>query len=211
MNEQIVELIERIKALESDLEAEFAKSRANLNFQLSQGRIIFEQEIARRHRELRTGLITYILNARPLSVLTGPLIYGLIIPLCLLDLMVSIYQAVCFPVYGIAKVRRSDYLIFDRQGLAYLNAVEKLNCAYCSYANGIIAFVREVAARTEQHWCPIKHARRVLSAHPYYGTFVDYGDAEAFRLKQSQAASQSEAIAEQKPAAGSGRDRADED
>lgn len=78
----------------------------------------------------------------------------------------SIYQAVCFPAYGLVKVRRIDYLVFDRRHLAYLNALEKLNCAYCSYANGIIAFVREVAGLTEKHWCPIKHARRVLAAHP---------------------------------------------
>ena len=65
--------------------------------------------------------------------------------------------------------------------LAYLNALEKLNCAYCSYANGVIAFTREVAGRTERYWCPIKHARRVLGAHPHYSEFVDYGDAEAFR------------------------------
>jgi hypothetical protein len=93
-------------------------------------------------------------------VLTAPVIYAVIVPLVLLDLFVTIYQRVCFPVYGIPKVNRGDYLIFDRHHLAYLNALEKLNCAYCSYANGLIAYVREIAGRTEQYWCPIKHARR---------------------------------------------------
>jgi hypothetical protein len=37
-------------------------------------------------------------------------------------------------------------------------AIEKINCAYCSYANGAIASVREMASRTEIYWCPIKHA-----------------------------------------------------
>jgi putative component of membrane protein insertase Oxa1/YidC/SpoIIIJ protein YidD len=78
-------------------------------------------------------------------------------------------------------VRRRDYLVFDRAHLAYLNAIEKLNCAYCSYGSGLAAYVREVVARTEQYWCPIKHARRVLQAHPHYGGFVDYGDGEAYR------------------------------
>lgn len=78
-------------------------------------------------------------------------------------------------------MRRRDYLVFDRAHLAYLNLIEKINCAYCSYANGLAAYVKEVAGRTEQFWCPIKHARRMPQAHPYYGGFVDYGDAEGYR------------------------------
>ncbi len=113
-------------------------------------------------------------------VLTAPFIYSLILPLGLLDAFVTVYQAVCFRVYGIPRVRRGDYLVFDRGHLGYLNAIEKLNCAYCSYANGLIAYVREVASRTEQYWCPIKHARRVISAHDHYFAFMDYGDAEAY-------------------------------
>jgi len=112
---------------------------------------VFEQEVLRRHRELQTTLTRYLLNARPLVVLTAPVIYSLIFPLVLLDIFVSIYQAVCFPAYGIEKVKRRDYMIFDRGHLAYLNPLEKLNCAYCSYANGLIAYVREVAGRTEDY------------------------------------------------------------
>jgi hypothetical protein len=180
MNEQISALMQRIAALQAELEAEFAQRRAELRFGLERGRVLFEEEILRRHKELRTGLLRYVLNARPWVVLTAPVIYALIVPLLLLDLSVLLYQTVCFRAYGIAKVRRSDYLVFDRHHLAYLNALEKLNCAYCSYANGLIAFVREVAARTEQHWCPIKHARRVIGAHAHYAGFIDYGDAEAY-------------------------------
>jgi len=82
---------------------------------------------------------------------------------------------------GIPCVCRSDYLAFDRVQLAFLNAIEKLNCAYCSYANGVLAYVREVDSRTEEYWCPIKHARRVLGVHPGYGSFVNYGDCDAYR------------------------------
>jgi len=181
MNSNIAALIERIHTLESELEAELAQRRAELRVGLEKGRAFFEEEILRRHRELRTSLSNYVLNARPLVVLTAPAIYVLVVPLVLLDLLVTIYQAVCFPVYGIPKVMRRDYLVFDRHHLAYLNALEKLNCAYCSYANGLIAYVREIAARTEQHWCPIKHARRVIGAHGHYALFEDYGDAEGYR------------------------------
>jgi hypothetical protein len=181
MNPQIVALLDRIKALESELDAEMAKQRAKLHVGLERGRIIFEEEILRRHRELQVSLASYLAHARLLVVVTAPVIYALIVPLVLLDIFVSLYQAVCFPVYGIAKVQRRDYLIFDRHHLAYLNMLEKLNCAYCSYANGLIAYVREIASRTEEYWCPIKHARRTIGAHARYTGFEDYGDAEGFR------------------------------
>jgi hypothetical protein len=120
-------------------------------------------------------------TARPLVVITAPVIYSLIIPFVILDIWVSLYQAICFRVYGIQQVKRGKYLIFDRSALQYLNALEKLNCAYCSYCNGVAAYVREVAARTEQYWCPIKHAKRVVGAHPRYALFQDYGDGEHYR------------------------------
>jgi hypothetical protein len=183
MNPQVAALIDKMRSLEAELEAELAKHRAELRVGLEKGRTIFEDEILRRHRELRTRLSAYILAARPLVVITAPVIYSVIVPLILLDLFITDYQAVCFPVYGIPKVRRRDYPVFDRHHLAYLNALEKLNCAYCSYANGLIAYVREIASRTEQYWCPVKHARRLIGAHTYYAAFEDYGDAEGYRRR----------------------------
>ncbi len=181
MNPQINELIGKIKLLESELDAELAKRGAELRFGLEHGRVAFEEELLRRHRELRQKLLPYVFGARPLVMLVAPVIYAGIVPFVLLDLFVSVYQAVCFPVYGIAKVKRADYLVFDRHHLAYLNALEKLNCAYCSYANGLIAYAREIVARTEQYWCPIKHARRVIGTHTRYAMFDDYGDGEGYR------------------------------
>ena len=181
MNERISELLARIRADEEELEVQLALARADLHLRIEGGKIEFEQAVLRRHRELKTKLSRYIMGARPLVVLTAPVIYAFILPLALTDLFVTIYQAICFPVYGIPKVRRQDYLIFDRRYLAYLNALEKLNCAYCSYANGLIGYVREIAGRTEQFWCPIKHARKVIAAHPRYSQFVDFGDAAAYR------------------------------
>ena len=183
MNPQVAALIDKMRSVEAELEAELAKHRAELRIGLEKGRAIFEEEILRRHRELKTRLSAYLLAARPLVVITAPVIYSVIVPLVLLDLFVTVYQAVCFPVYGIPKVRRRDYLVFDRHHLAYLNALEKLNCAYCSYANGLIAYVREIASRTEEYWCPIKHARRLIGTHAYYATFEDYGDAEGYRRR----------------------------
>lgn len=75
---------------------------------------------------------------------------------------------------------RADYIIFDRGQLIYLNVLERFNCFYCSYANRLIAYVREIAGRTEQHWCPIKHAQRLRSPHSRYPHFLGYGDANAY-------------------------------
>ena len=183
LGEKIDELTGRIQELESEREAEIARQGAALRFGLEQGRAVFEEEVLRRHRELQTRLLRYIVHARPLVVVTAPVIYALIVPLVLLDICVSLYQAVCFPAYGIEKVKRRDYMIFDRGHLAYLNALEKLNCAYCSYANGLIAYVREIAARTEAHWCPIKHAKKAIGAHEKYRNFVPFGDADAYRRR----------------------------
>ncbi len=188
MTQQVDDILEKIQALEQELEVEFAKARAGLDYGLEQGRARFEEEVKRRHEALRKGLGKYLAGASPLVVLTAPVIYSLIIPFVVMDLWVSAYQAICFRVYGIPRVRRSRYIVFDRSGLAYLNIIEKLNCAYCSYGNGVAAYTREVAARTEQYWCPIKHARRVLGAHARYVHFSEYGDGEHYAddLKQAR-------------------------
>ncbi len=179
-------LTEKLRSVEAEIEAEMAKRREELRFQVVNHRIVFEQEVLRLQRAIKTRALRYLIEANPLMILSAPVIYSLIVPIALADIWVMAYQAICFPVYRIPKVRRRDYLVFDRHHLAYLNIIEKINCAYCSYANGAIAFVREVAARTEVYWCPIKHARRVLGPHPHYQGFADFGDAEGFqsRLKQ---------------------------
>ena len=180
MNQNINDLIDRIKALEEELEKEFEKRRAEFYFVIENKRIRFAEEMIEVHKRLKTGLVRYIIGAHPLNILTAPIIYAGFFPFLLLDLFVTLYQAVCFPVYGIPKVRRADYLVFGREELPYLNGIEKFNCFYCSYANGLASYVREIGARTEQYWCPIKHARRIRDAHAHYSRFFEFGDAESF-------------------------------
>jgi len=181
MDSKVDDLLQRIRTLEGELEVQMALAQAELGMHLENGRIEFEEAVRRRHRAIRSSLLRYIVGARPLVLLTAPVIYLLVVPFALLDLCTTVYQRVCFPVYGIPRVKRRDYVIFDRRYLVYLNLVEKINCAYCAYANGVVAYVREIGSRTEQYWCPIKHARRLLGAHPRYGHFVAYGDAQGYR------------------------------
>jgi hypothetical protein len=181
MNPKISELLARIQHMELEIEQEMKRKRAELQADFEETRVRFEREVLEQQRRFKTGVMAYLLTANLMSVLTAPVIYALFFPILLLDLSITIYQHICFRAYGIARVKRSDYFVFDRAHLAYLNLIEKINCAYCSYGNGVMAYGREVVARTEQYWCPIKHARKVMAAHPYYTGFVDFGDAESYK------------------------------
>lgn len=147
----------------------------------TKGQPFVSTDVFAEQRFFRTTAWQHIRQARPLVILSLPLIYGCVIPFLLLDLVVTAYQFFCFPIYGIPKVRRKDYLIFDRARLGYLNVIEKVGCFYCSYANGLLAYVTEIAARTEQHFCPIKHETDAVPRHSRYEHFLAYGDALAYR------------------------------
>ena len=177
MNKNVDELLAKIRELQDELEEEYRQRRDGW----VQKRVELAEEFLRQQRRYKTGLFRFLLRTRVLVALTAPLIYAGWIPFLLMDIFVTIFQTICFPVYRIPRVRRSDYLVFDRQDLPYLNIIEKFNCFYCSYGNGVAAYTREVAARTEQYWCPIKHARQVMAAHEHYPKFADFGDAEAYR------------------------------
>ena len=138
--DEIRQLAGSIRDLERQLEVMLAKRRVELNYEMHDGVVHFEHVVIAKHRLLKARLLNYIFDARPAMILTAPAIYALIIPVVLLDLFVAVYQTVCFPVYGIPRVRRAEYMAFDREQLGYLNALEKLNCAYCAYANGVFAY-----------------------------------------------------------------------
>lgn len=173
-------LLSRIRELQDELDAEFTRRREAFRYTLDNGRVEFEAEVRRAHRKARVRLLTFLRDTRPMTVITAPVIYSMILPFVLLDIFVTIYQHICFRVYGIERVRRGDFIRIDRQHLAYLNGLQKLNCMYCGYGNGLIGYVQEIAGRTEAYWCPIKHAARIGAHHAYYAQFVDYGDAEGF-------------------------------
>ena len=183
----IEDILQRLQMLQNELEKEIEnllrEKREQFHYRLERGKVRFEQGIKALQKRQRTGLWHY-LRTTPIShLLSAPLIYGVIIPFLFLDLMVTLYQHICFRIYHIPLVRRADYLILDRHHLAYLNAIEQFNCIYCGYSNGLIEYVREVAARTEQYWCPIKHALRSPDPHRLVDRFVDYGDIQTYQTK----------------------------
>jgi len=183
MNPRIDEIFAHIRGLEEELEAEIKKTRLLRGFTVKGKRIKFEKQVRRDQRRFRLGLREFFKDFRPYNLITAPLIYSMIIPIALLDAWATLYQQVYFRANKITHVARSDYVVFDRRHLAYLNRIEALNCVYCGYANGVIAYAREIAGRTEQYWCPIKHALRVRDPHQRYFQFAEYGDAEGYRSR----------------------------
>lgn len=183
MNDRIRNIIAQITALEDDLRTALQEQQTSMFFQIKGKRIEFEQSVKQAHRQLKTGFFRWLVTNRPQNLITGPIIYGMIIPLLIIDLFVSFYQAACFPIYKIAKVRRADYIVLDRQQLEYLNFIEKFHCTYCAYGAGLIAYMCEIVARTEQYFCPIKHARKILGTHGRYASFLDYGEAADYEAK----------------------------
>ena len=180
MPSQIKQIIDRIEALQDELEEAFEERKKDFGFTIEKQKVKFRRQEIAAQKHFKRFLLTYVVKARILVFLTAPVIYSLLVPLALLDLFVSLYQTICFPIYGMEKVKRGGYIVFDRHKLGYLNLLEKLNCAYCSYGNGVLAYASEVAARTEAYWCPIKHARKLSAHHNRYGNFSDYGDAENY-------------------------------
>jgi hypothetical protein len=185
MNDRIRSLLAELEAAEKALENALQEHQVHLNFTIKGQRIEFEKTVQHAHQQLKVGLIKWLGN-RPINLITAPIIYGMIFPILLLDACVSAYQYICFPIYKIPSVKRGDYIIFDRHHLSYLNLVEKSHCMYCTYANGLLAYATEIIARTEQYFCPIKHARKMMGRHARYARFVEYGDAADYQNKLEQ-------------------------
>lgn len=183
MTDRIQHILNQITALEDDLRTALNEQQSSMFFQIKGKRVEFEQSIKETHKRLKTNFFRWLVTYRPQNLLTGPIIYSMIIPLLITDFFVTFFQLTCFPIYGIKRVRRSDYIVYDRQHLNYLNFIEKFHCTYCAYGNGMIAYVSEVIARTEQYFCPIKHARKILGTHSRYARFLEYGDAENYEEK----------------------------
>ena len=183
MNDRIRHLLDQMSSIEEDLRVALQEQEASALFQIKGKRVEFEESIRQAHLRLKSGFFHWLVTYRPQNLITGPVIYAMIVPLAILDFFISLYQEICFPIYGIARVSRADYFVYDRQQLEYLNFIEKFHCTYCAYANGLIAYASEIVGRTEEYFCPIKHARKILGSHAHYARFLEYGDAADYEAR----------------------------
>ena len=183
MNDRINQILNQMAVLEEELRNAVHAQESRMFFKINGKRVEFERSVKEAQRKLKTGFFRWLVTDRPQNLITGPLIYGMAIPLLMLDACVTFYQWACFPVYGIRKVRRGDYLVFDRYHLGYLNFIERFHCTYCEYGNGLMSYMAEILARTEQYFCPIKHARKILGTHSRYDRFLAYGDGKSYEVR----------------------------
>jgi hypothetical protein len=183
MNEQISRILAQMAALENDLRSAVLEQESKMFFEIRGKRVEFESAVKAAHHKLKKNFFRWLVTNRPQNLITGPIIYSMVVPLMMLDFFVSFYQWSCFPIYGITKVRRADYIVFDRAQLGYLNFIEKFHCFYCEYGNGLMGYMREILARTEEYFCPIKHAHKILGTHARYNRFLDYGDAADYEAR----------------------------
>jgi hypothetical protein len=183
MSDEIGRLVAQLHAIEDEIERRLDEHRQEFGYSLRRRKAVFEAAVRAEHRRVRIGVLAFLRSAELRNILVAPVIYAMIVPLGLLDLGMCVYQHICFRAWGMSRVIRSQHIVLDRHRLGYLNAIQKLNCLYCGYANGVISFAREIIGRTEQYWCPIKHAIRVRQPHQRYRNFLEYGDAEGYRTK----------------------------
>jgi len=183
LESDVEQLVRKLVKVEDELERKWAEQREKFSYRLEDGRAVFEEAVRLEHLSFKRSLFQFLINSPLGAIIAAPFVYGLVVPIILLDVGVTLYQQVSFRIWGVKRCDRSDFVVVDRHRLGYLNGIEKLNCLYCGYANGVIAYAREAASRTEQYWCPIKHALRVRNPHVRYRNFTDYGDAEGFRAR----------------------------
>ncbi len=181
METRIDAILEQIKTLEDELIDELKNKEKEFLYTIENQKVIFEDTVVKEGREKLITSINYLSSFTLGEIITLPFIWVMIIPALIVDVSASIYQTICFPIYKIPRVKRSDYVILDRYNLFYLNRAEKINCLYCEYFNGVISYVKEIAARTEQFWCPIKHSQALKEKHSRYDKFFNFGDFIKYR------------------------------
>jgi len=180
MSDRIKEMMVEMEDLRQKLKEEIGKQEKTIDYKIRNGRVRFEADVLLEQKENMKHLLAWFSEIPFIQLLTAPVIYAMLLPALLLDLMLFVYTRVVSRVFKITFVQRKDYIVFDRQYLGYLNIVEKLNCLYCSYFNGLMQYSAAVAGRTELYFCPIKHAKKIAYDHNYYDTFFTYGDGNEY-------------------------------
>lgn len=103
-------------------------------------------------------------------------IFSMVIPVLIVDISLFFYQTVYFGLMGIPKIKRSEFVGIDRWDFTKLNIVQRISCAYCDYANGVIDYAKTVARQTELYNCAIKysHAKKNTEERTEYFERKDF-------------------------------------
>ena len=183
MNDKIREILEEIEDMKLKLAEEIDKHESHISYEIKNGYVTFEKEMLAKQRENMKSLLSWFREVPLSHLLTAPLIYAMVIPAIIFDVLLYVYQQVAFRVFKFEFIKRSDYMLFDHHYLGYLNPIENLNCLYCSYFNGLMLYASAISGSSELYFCPIKHAKKVVFQHRYYDEFLPYGDEEDYQKK----------------------------
>ena len=181
MKSKINIILWEIDKKKNELKIEYTKLMDKYGFSLISWKIVFNNETKKENKRFKKPLFDTIFSARIREILSIPFIYFMIFPAVFLDISLFMYQYTALKLYKIPVVKRSDYIIFDRWKLDYLNIIQKINCLYCSYVNWLFTYAVEIWWRTEKYWCPIKHAKKSLWWHDREKNFADYWDVDGYK------------------------------
>jgi len=160
---------------------DYNEFKEKYEFRIEWRKIIWNKERKEELKKYKKSAWDSLFSATVREIISFPFIWMMLIPAFFLDLCLFIYQNTAIRLYKIPLAKRSDYIVFDRSQLAYLNWIQKIDCIYCSYFNGLMQYSVEVAWRTEKYWCPIKHATKKHWTHNWEIYFAEYWDSKEFK------------------------------
>jgi len=181
MNSRINKILEDIWNKKKELKGEYEKLKEKYGFRIEGRKIIWNTDEVLKQKNRKKSAWDTFFTATIFEILSMPFIYSMIVPAVILDLFLFMFQQTAIRLYKIPLVKRSDYIVFDRKQLGYLNWLQKINCLYCSYVNWIFQYAVEVWWRTEKYWCPIKAATKKHWSHNWEKFFADYWDIDWFK------------------------------
>ena len=113
MSTYVERFVEHIQEAEHELALEAAAQQRRWHYRMHRGRVWFDHEAREAQRRLKQGILQFLWQGSFFNLVTAPAIYSLLVPRLVLDAWVTPYQWTCFPIYGVARVRRRRYGVFD--------------------------------------------------------------------------------------------------
>lgn len=94
------------------------------------------------------------------------LLYLALPAVALIDLVAAFSNNIIFPLVGISKIKRKDYVRpFSRIKLLEASIWYKIGCVYCSYANGVAYYFQLTTMKLEFLYCPWKQKDKTKISH----------------------------------------------
>ena len=124
MSRYVDRIVATIHEAEEALSEDVRDQQKRWQYDLHRGRVWFDKEVRHAHKQLKQGIPSFLRHGSVLNLLTTPIIYSLSLPFVLLDVWVSLYQWICFPIYGIDRVARAAVLR-DRPSQAWLSECDR--------------------------------------------------------------------------------------